>query len=134
MKPKTPHLTKIDRLPPQVNGIEPRCAPPPLPLLRLLRLLRPIRPSLRDCVQLYKHVTSFDLTSRDQAELFKRLQKFALKNGCVVRAVKGHQAQSVAAAETPKSSIRVVSLYCIWLAVCGFKRAAKKQTLSVKGM
>ena len=128
MNPKTPPLATADRLPPQVNGIKPRCAPPPFPISR------PIRPSLRDCVQIYKHVTSFDLTSRDQAELFKRLQKFALKNGCVVRAVKGHQAQSVAAVETPKSSIRVVSLYCIWLAVCGFKRAAKKQALSAKGM
>ena len=128
MNPKTPHLATADRLPPQVNGIEPLCSPPPFPLLR------PIRPSLRDCVQTYKHVTSFDLTQRDQAELFKRLQKFAMKNGCVVRAVKGHQAQSVAVVETPKSSIRVVSLYCIWLAVRGFTRAAKKQALSVKGM
>ena len=128
MNPKTPHLATADRLPPQVNGIEPGCAPLAFPLLRS------IRPSLRDCLQIYKHVTSFDLPSRGQAELFKRLQKFALKNGCAVRDVKGNQAQSVAVVETPKSSIRVVSLYCIWLAVRGFTRAAKKQALSVKGM
>ena len=128
MNPKTPPLATADQLPPKLNGTEQRCAPPLFPISR------PIRPSLRECVQIYKYVTSFDLMSRDQAQIFKRLQKFALKNGCVVRAVKGNQAQSVAAVETPKSSIRVVSLYCIWLAVCGFKRAAKKQTFSAKGM